>query len=226
MREILCSVLVFQLCFLLPGIFKRYLASSPVLTRNSASTYREANGTSMPINNVGAPRQNITDRNLSQATNALQNRTNSSRTQSVAQSPMDVNYPCLHPVNPHMRSSAARLETFKPTPTVRWPRERLRAGINEVTNAGFFYLGERDRVKCWYCNGGLQNWDYEDDPWTEHAKWFPRFDKIFSFLSECEINPTIFFADASFFFNKRDQHLFKTLLINSRISTDQRQPSE
>jgi len=35
------------------------------------------------------------------------------------------------------------------------------------------YLGERDRVKCWYCNGGLQNWDPDDEPWTEHAKWFP-----------------------------------------------------
>ncbi|CAK8686349.1 unnamed protein product [Clavelina lepadiformis] len=33
--------------------------------------------------------------------------------------------------------------------------------------------GGRDRVKCWYCNGGLQNWERDDDPWEEHAKWFP-----------------------------------------------------
>lgn len=35
------------------------------------------------------------------------------------------------------------------------------------------FTGERDRVKCWYCNGGLQHWDYDDAPWVEHAKWFP-----------------------------------------------------
>ena len=36
-----------------------------------------------------------------------------------------------------------------------------------------FLVGERDRVKCWYCNGGLQNWERNDIPWEEHAKWFP-----------------------------------------------------
>ena len=34
-------------------------------------------------------------------------------------------------------------------------------------------VGERDRVKCWYCNGGMQNWERNDIPWEEHAKWFP-----------------------------------------------------
>jgi len=38
---------------------------------------------------------------------------------------------------------------------------------------GLYYLGERDRVKCWYCNRGLQNWARFDNPWFEHAKWFP-----------------------------------------------------
>ncbi|CAK8688694.1 unnamed protein product [Clavelina lepadiformis] len=31
----------------------------------------------------------------------------------------------------------------------------------------------RDRAKCWYCNGRLQNWERADDPWEEHANWFP-----------------------------------------------------
>jgi len=42
-----------------------------------------------------------------------------------------------------------------------------------MSQAGLYYLGERDRVKCWYCNGGLQNWARFDNPWFEHAKWFP-----------------------------------------------------
>ncbi|KAJ8315162.1 hypothetical protein KUTeg_007312 [Tegillarca granosa] len=41
-----------------------------------------------------------------------------------------------------------------------WP-QYLRAG-REMALAGFFYAG------------GLRNWDAQDDPWHEHAKWFPR----------------------------------------------------
>jgi len=37
----------------------------------------------------------------------------------------------------------------------------------------FLPPGVRDRVKCFYCNGGLQNWRQNDDPWEEHAKWYP-----------------------------------------------------
>ncbi len=29
-------------------------------------------------------------------------------------------------------------------------------------------------MKCFYCDGGLRNWEPNDDPWVEHARWFPR----------------------------------------------------
>ncbi|KAL3883085.1 hypothetical protein ACJMK2_029378 [Sinanodonta woodiana] len=32
----------------------------------------------------------------------------------------------------------------------------------------------QDVVRCFACNGGLKNWDPEDDPWIEHARWFPQ----------------------------------------------------
>ena len=81
-------------------------------------------------------------------------------------------FPCNNPINPHMRSKEARLQTFLDNST-RWPAHRIRATPQQIVAAGMYYLGLRDRVKCWYCNGGLQNWDQEDDPWAEHAKWFP-----------------------------------------------------
>nr|XP_039257848.1 uncharacterized protein LOC120334400 isoform X1 [Styela clava] len=79
------------------------------------------------------------------------------------------NYPCRFPSNPHMRNEVARQDTFDR----RWPVGRTAATPAEISQAGFFFLGERDRVKCWYCNGGLQHWEYDDMPWIEHAKWFP-----------------------------------------------------
>uniref|UniRef100_A0A452VB56 RING-type E3 ubiquitin transferase n=1 Tax=Ursus maritimus TaxID=29073 RepID=A0A452VB56_URSMA len=38
----------------------------------------------------------------------------------------------------------------------------------------FFHTGQQDKVRCFFCYGGLQSWEQGDDPWTEHAKWFPR----------------------------------------------------
>ena len=45
-------------------------------------------------------------------------------------------------------------------------------------------------VKCFYCDGGLRNWQPEDDPWTEHARWFSecgfvRLVKGDEFISKC-----------------------------------------
>ena len=31
-----------------------------------------------------------------------------------------------------------------------------------------------DTVICYSCDGGLCNWEEEDDPWIEHARWYPR----------------------------------------------------
>lgn len=34
-------------------------------------------------------------------------------------------------------------------------------------------VGKRDAVQCFSCGGCLGNWEDGDDPWKEHAKWFP-----------------------------------------------------
>jgi baculoviral IAP repeat-containing protein 7/8 len=40
--------------------------------------------------------------------------------------------------------------------------------------ASLSHPGQQDKVRCFFCYGGLQSWEHGDDPWTEHAKWFPR----------------------------------------------------
>jgi len=81
-------------------------------------------------------------------------------------------FPCNNPTTPCMRTTQKRIDTFFER-IHNWPQERLTATPTDMANAGLYYLGIRDRVKCFYCNGGLQNWDKYDDPWFEHAKWFP-----------------------------------------------------
>ncbi|XP_036915949.1 baculoviral IAP repeat-containing protein 7 isoform X2 [Sturnira hondurensis] len=76
--------------------------------------------------------------------------------------------PPSRPAFPEMGSEELRLASFCDWPlTATVPPEVLAA-------AGFFHTGQQDKVRCFFCSGGLQTWERGDDPWTEHAKWFPR----------------------------------------------------
>lgn len=45
----------------------------------------------------------------------------------------------------------------------------------------YYIIGTGDLVRCFYCGGGLRNWDRSDDPWTEHKRWFPKCDFLNKF---------------------------------------------
>nr|XP_039259191.1 E3 ubiquitin-protein ligase XIAP-like isoform X2 [Styela clava] len=77
------------------------------------------------------------------------------------------NIPKVKPRNPDMVNEYDRLKTFD-----LWPKS-IAVTPTELANAGFYFLGCDDRVKCFYCNGVFQNWEVGDIPWCEHAKWFP-----------------------------------------------------
>lgn len=34
-------------------------------------------------------------------------------------------------------------------------------------------VGEGDKVLCFCCHGGMKDWQSEEDPWVEHAKYYP-----------------------------------------------------
>jgi len=72
------------------------------------------------------------------------------------------------PLHPSYATPEARLRTFR-----EWP-PALKQQPQELADAGFYYIGLSDQVKCFYCDGGLRNWQPEDDPWVEHARWFEK----------------------------------------------------
>ena len=72
------------------------------------------------------------------------------------------------PANTRYSTPEARLRTFKD-----WP-PALKQEPKQLADAGFYYIGLSDQTKCFYCEGGLRNWQPEDDPWTEHARWFSK----------------------------------------------------
>ncbi|XP_078494573.1 baculoviral IAP repeat-containing protein 7-A [Ciona intestinalis] len=93
-------------------------------------------------------------------------------TEPAPRRPENSQFSCSNPRNAHMRSERVRLQTFMDN-LGKWSSYGIVTTPEQMADAGLFYLGDRDRTKCWYCNGGLQNWEPNDDPWYEHAKWFP-----------------------------------------------------
>jgi hypothetical protein len=74
------------------------------------------------------------------------------------------------PVHNNLVTLQSRLKTFS-----KWSYWNPNTGQTPeaLSDAGFFYIGTYDHVKCFYCDGGLRNWEPGDDPWLEHARWFP-----------------------------------------------------
>uniref|UniRef100_A0A1B0GLP2 RING-type domain-containing protein n=1 Tax=Lutzomyia longipalpis TaxID=7200 RepID=A0A1B0GLP2_LUTLO len=72
------------------------------------------------------------------------------------------------PKMPKYASLDARLRTF-----AQWPKSDIQRG-EVLAQAGFYYQGNQDQVRCFQCDGGLKCWLADDDPWCEHARWFPK----------------------------------------------------
>merc|ERR1719430_2197396 len=70
------------------------------------------------------------------------------------------------PAHKNYVTEQARLNTYS-----TWP-PALPQRPQELAQAGFFYTGLSDQVKCFYCDGGLESWEKQDSPWSEHQKWF------------------------------------------------------
>ncbi|XP_070605769.1 inhibitor of apoptosis protein-like [Erythrolamprus reginae] len=69
--------------------------------------------------------------------------------------------------NLDMENYKGRFRTFQ-----NWP-VTVPVRPQQLADAGFYYVGRNDDVKCFCCDGGLRCWETGDDPWVEHAKWFP-----------------------------------------------------
>lgn len=72
------------------------------------------------------------------------------------------------PRNQAMAAEPDRLQTFE-----SWPAQ-IRQRPEQLAEAGLYYIGDSDKVKCFHCDVQLHNWEPNDDPWVEHARWFPQ----------------------------------------------------
>lgn len=76
--------------------------------------------------------------------------------------------PYLVGISPDIRlkSEYERIKTFETWP-VHFPN------VFSFAAAGFYYTGERDRVRCIFCKIEIEEWDENDNPLDDHRKWAP-----------------------------------------------------
>ncbi|XP_028671287.1 E3 ubiquitin-protein ligase XIAP [Erpetoichthys calabaricus] len=58
----------------------------------------------------------------------------------------------------------------------------------KLAEAGFYSNGEQDKVWCFECNGGLKDWNPNEDPWTEHAKYYPGCSYLIKVKGQAYVN--------------------------------------
>lgn len=107
--------------------------------------------------------------------------------------------------NLSMQTHVARLRTFK-----YWPPS-VPVQPQQLASAGFYCVGRNDDVKCFCCDGGLRCWESGDDPWVEHAKWFPRCEFLIRMKGQEFVDEI----------QARYPHLLEQLLSTSDTSGDE-----
>ncbi|XP_061171215.1 uncharacterized protein LOC133180760 isoform X2 [Saccostrea echinata] len=86
--------------------------------------------------------------------------------EALRRDPMGINFD--RPKYPSYAILAVRISSF-----TDWPASMTQTP-RDMALAGFFYAGYGDYTRCFFCGGGLRNWEAGDDPWVEHARWFSK----------------------------------------------------
>ena len=82
------------------------------------------------------------------------------------------------PKHPHFALKIHRLRTFD-----TWSTHN-HVSKTELIDSGFFYSGNDDTVKCFYCDLVLSGWSMNEVPWIEHAKKFTQCDFLIQMMGE------------------------------------------
>ncbi|XP_078492406.1 LOW QUALITY PROTEIN: inhibitor of apoptosis protein [Ciona intestinalis] len=106
-------------------------------------------------------------------------------------------FPCLEPKKMDMKFYEDRISTFDS----RWTRTGPPT-MSDIAQAGFYYLGDDDAVRCWYCDVTIRDLSRQWMPWEEHAKQFPSchyllrnrgpdfVENVLSIMTSAESEPT------------------------------------
>ncbi|KAE9522042.1 hypothetical protein AGLY_017562 [Aphis glycines] len=82
-----------------------------------------------------------------------------------------------------------------------------------LSQSGLVYIGdgEEDQMVCFCCGHGLMWWEANDNPWVEHARWFPRC----NYVRLCQGNNFVEFSNSIYRQTKFFENSGRALLDRS-----------
>jgi len=134
--------------------------------QNQESRHPAINGQAFTHQNTSNRSQNVTSSSQQDDTRPPTQTVNNGISSATINklTPLGVNFD--KPRYPQYAILTVRMSTYNGWPATQTPKQ--------MADAGFIYAGYADYARCFFCGGGLRNWEEGDDPWIEHARWFPR----------------------------------------------------
>ncbi|KAH9491781.1 hypothetical protein Btru_030863 [Bulinus truncatus] len=86
------------------------------------------------------------------------------------------------PKKPEFAILAKREESFE-----GWPPDSP-VSKDHVAKSGIYYEGYGDSGRCFFCGGGLRKWEKGDDPFVEHARWYPKCGYIRQYMGKAFVD--------------------------------------
>ena len=89
-------------------------------------------------------------------------RNNEAQLEALKKEQLGINY--YRPKYPTYAILAVRISSF-----TAWPATMTQTP-RDMAIAGFFFAGYGDYTRCFFCGGGLRNWEPGDDPWVNRER--------------------------------------------------------
>ena len=111
-------------------------------------------------------RQNISSTKDNQEMERAPTQTSNQYQHSNGYATLEINFE--KPKYPNYAQLQVRISSYQGWPT------GLDQTPRNMAMAGFLFDGYQDFTRCFFCGGVLHSWEPGEEPWIEHARWFPQ----------------------------------------------------
>lgn len=132
------------------------------LSAQNVASSSDSNSSTVPSTSVLRSSGNTSVPESTDQAAASLEETKRARLEALKRDPMGINFD--RPKYPSYAILSERVKSFSD-----WPANMTQTS-RDMALTGFFYAGYGDYTRCFFCGGGLRNWEAGDDPWVSQSE--------------------------------------------------------
>lgn len=132
------------------------------LSAQNVPSSSDSNSSTIPSTSVLRSSGNTSVPESTDQSAASLEETKRAQLEALKRDPMGINFD--RPKYPSYAILSERVKSFSD-----WPASMTQTP-SDMALAGFFYAGYGDYTRCFFCGGGLRNWEAGDDPWVSQSE--------------------------------------------------------